>query len=325
MEDLSSSMAALKAEAGQTVEAKQVELASARRDGEALKSRLEETEGRLKASNDEREATDRKICELQRAREKEKADMEERLGDLGKAKEMLLNAKVELQGKLEGAERNFQTASKEALRRQEENAAKLSEAAAEEERLKREMTQQSDSHRSALSAKEAESGRLRSEAAEAEGGRTRAEAKLNEATLEMNSALSAKLELEAKLGSIADERKALLERCLAAESELDRTRSTTVEMRRKLDDSQAALHELGRENQSIQMELLKQTGRKWADDADASNCSSCGGQFTITNRKHHCRNCGQIFCADCSGRSAPMANYKKPQRVCDPCHSELQQ
>ena len=39
-------MAALKAEAGQTVEAKKAELASARRDGEALKSRLEETEGR---------------------------------------------------------------------------------------------------------------------------------------------------------------------------------------------------------------------------------------------------------------------------------------
>jgi early endosome antigen 1 len=45
----------------------------------------------------------------------------------------------------------------------------------------------------------------------------------------------------------------LLERCLAAESELERMRTTTVEMRRKLDDSQAALHELGRENQAIQV------------------------------------------------------------------------
>ena len=43
-----------------------------------------------------------------------------------------------------------------------------------------------------------------------------------QANSEMDSALSAKLELEAKLGSVADERKALLERCLAAESELDR-------------------------------------------------------------------------------------------------------
>ena len=36
-----------------------------------------------------------------------------------------------------------------------------------------------------------------------------------------------------------------LERCLAAEGELDRSRSTLVELRRKLDDSQAALQELG--------------------------------------------------------------------------------
>ena len=45
----------------------------------------------------------------------------------------------------------------------------------------------------------------------------------------------------------------LLERCLGAESELDRSRSSLIELRRKLDDSQAALHELGRENQSIQV------------------------------------------------------------------------
>ena len=47
--------------------------------------------------------------------------------------------------------------------------------------------------------------------------------------------------------------------------------------------------------------------------------------FSITNRKHHCRNCGQIFCADCSVKQATMPNYKKPQRVCEPCFAELQQ
>ncbi len=73
------------------------------------------------------------------------------------------------------------------------------------------------------------------------------------------------------------------------------------------------------------MELTKQSGRKWADDAEATNCNKCSGQFTLTNRKHHCRNCGQIFCAECSSRQAAMPNYKKPQRVCDLCHAELQQ
>jgi hypothetical protein len=68
-----------------------------------------------------------------------------------------------------------------------------------------------------------------------------------------DSTLSAKLELEAKVESASDERRSLLERCLGAESELERSRSVVVELRRKLDDSQAALHELGRENQSIQV------------------------------------------------------------------------
>ena len=58
---------------------------------------------------------------------------------------------------------------------------------------------------------------------------------------------------QAKVGSSADEIRSLLERCLAAESELDRSKSNVLELRRKLDDSQAALHELGRENQSIQV------------------------------------------------------------------------
>lgn len=151
------------------------------------------------------------------------------------------------------------------------------------------------------------------------------EARLNQQNRQLDSILSDKLELEAKVEAASDERRSLLERCLGAESELDRSRSTIVELRRKLDDSQAALHELGRENQSIQVELAKQTGRKWADDSEATACITCNSQFTITNRKHHCRNCGQIFCADCSAKRAPMPNFKNPQRVCDFCYSEIQQ
>lgn len=75
----------------------------------------------------------------------------------------------------------------------------------------------------------------------------------SELNAQLDAALSAKLEMEAQLGSASDERKSLLERCLLAENELERSRGTVLELRRKLDDSQAALHELGRENQSIQV------------------------------------------------------------------------
>ena len=44
-------MAALKAEAKQTVESREAELATARREGEALKGRLQDAEGKLKVGS----------------------------------------------------------------------------------------------------------------------------------------------------------------------------------------------------------------------------------------------------------------------------------
>ena len=66
-------------------------------------------------------------------------------------------------------------------------------------------------------------------------------------------------ELEAKLENNNEERRALLERCLASEGELEKLREKNSEMRRKLDDTQAALHELGRENQSLQVSIVLST------------------------------------------------------------------
>merc|ERR1712129_695046 len=70
---------------------------------------------------------------------------------------------------------------------------------------------------------------------------------------ERDTALTKTLELEAALGSATEERRGLLERCVSSEAETERTRGITLELRRKLDDAHAALHELGRENQSIQV------------------------------------------------------------------------
>merc|ERR1719468_266514 len=153
--------------------------------------------------------------------------------------------------------------------------------------------------------------------------RSRLTSRAETAESERDEALSRALELEAGVSSALEERRGLMERCVAAEAETDRTRNMGVELRRKLDDAHAALHELGRENQSIQVELVKQSGRKWKDDSEVTSCTKCNGAFSLTNRKHHCRNCGDIFCKDCSNKQAIIDGYKKPQRVCDSCFSEL--
>lgn len=132
-----------------------------------------------------------------------------------------------------------------------------------------------------------------------------------------------KLALEAQLAASQSEQQALLERCYASSAESENLRKTITDLRRQLEESQAALHELGRENQTLQLELEKLLGRKWTEDSDVISCSLCQKEFSIIVRKHHCRNCGQIFCNECSSKMAPIASNKKPVRVCDSCYNEL--
>lgn len=39
---------------------------------------------------------------------------------------------------------------------------------------------------------------------------------------------------------------------------------------------------------------------KWQPDSEVSECPICSRQFTFWFRKHHCRKCGRVVCANCS-------------------------
>ena len=39
---------------------------------------------------------------------------------------------------------------------------------------------------------------------------------------------------------------------------------------------------------------------EWKDSSKVNNCSLCSKTFTLTFRKHHCRECGGVFCGPCS-------------------------
>ena len=43
-----------------------------------------------------------------------------------------------------------------------------------------------------------------------------------------------------------------------------------------------------------------ETGPLWIDDKSCKSCKSCGFQFNVLIRKHHCRLCGKIFCRYCA-------------------------
>lgn len=54
-------------------------------------------------------------------------------------------------------------------------------------------------------------------------------------------------------------------------------------------------------------------------------CFECDTEFTLTNRQHHCRNCGHSFCNSHSSHSVslPHFGFFEPVRVCDACHHQL--
>ncbi|XP_022860513.1 protein FREE1 [Olea europaea var. sylvestris] len=63
----------------------------------------------------------------------------------------------------------------------------------------------------------------------------------------------------------------------------------------------------------------------WVPDEAVTKCTGCRTDFNAFVRKHHCRNCGDIFCDKCTqGRTALTADENSPVvRVCDRCLAEV--
>ncbi|XP_048460451.1 WD repeat and FYVE domain-containing protein 3 [Rhincodon typus] len=65
----------------------------------------------------------------------------------------------------------------------------------------------------------------------------------------------------------------------------------------------------------------------WIKDDGGDCCSGCSVRFSLTERRHHCRNCGQLFCQKCSRFQSEIRRLKisSPVRVCQNCYYNLQQ
>ncbi|XP_050067962.1 uncharacterized protein LOC126556627 isoform X2 [Anopheles maculipalpis] len=63
----------------------------------------------------------------------------------------------------------------------------------------------------------------------------------------------------------------------------------------------------------------------WVPDHAVTRCTTCQTEFWLGRRKHHCRSCGQIFCADCSEYTAhlPEERLYQPVRLCGPCYQRI--
>ncbi|XP_071808138.1 WD repeat and FYVE domain-containing protein 3-like isoform X3 [Asterias amurensis] len=63
----------------------------------------------------------------------------------------------------------------------------------------------------------------------------------------------------------------------------------------------------------------------WVKDESSDTCASCSVKFTFAERRHHCRNCGKLFCSRCSRFESEIQRLRitKPVRVCQACYNTL--
>ncbi|XP_050394285.2 RUN and FYVE domain-containing protein 2 isoform X1 [Patella vulgata] len=97
-------------------------------------------------------------------------------------------------------------------------------------------------------------------------------------------------------------------------------------------DQERALAELGSQlgDSKMKVENMKESQlvvkeAQWMDDTESKHCKKCEKEFSISRRKHHCRNCGYIYCNECSDNKMSLPSSSKPVRVCDDCQTFLLQ
>ncbi|XP_060782287.1 RUN and FYVE domain-containing protein 2 isoform X1 [Neoarius graeffei] len=127
--------------------------------------------------------------------------------------------------------------------------------------------------------------------------------------------------------------KAEAQRINVLKNEFHRLQDENTQLKGICEEQEKALEELGCKlsESKLKIEDIKeankalQGGQVWLKDKDATHCKLCEKEFSISRRKHHCRNCGEIFCNACSDNELPLPASPKPVRVCDTCHALLLQ
>ncbi|XP_077277063.1 RUN and FYVE domain-containing protein 2 isoform X1 [Temnothorax americanus] len=95
--------------------------------------------------------------------------------------------------------------------------------------------------------------------------------------------------------------------------QLSAAKLAAAELREAADNAQL-------QQQQQQSALQEGSSVTWANDRMVTQCKGCSREFNMTRRKHHCRNCGNIFCNACSDNTTVLPNSTKPVRVCDECY-----
>ncbi|KAM8908475.1 RUN and FYVE domain-containing protein 1 [Spinachia spinachia] len=123
-----------------------------------------------------------------------------------------------------------------------------------------------------------------------------------------------------------------LQQLLGLQAEVQDLKHEKRQLQQTCGQQEQALQEMGLHlsQSKLKMEDFKEVnkalkGHAWLKDDEATQCKQCEKEFSIARRKHHCRNCGDIYCNSCSSNELALPSYPRPVRVCDVCHALLLQ
>ncbi|XP_063674266.1 early endosome antigen 1-like isoform X1 [Bolinopsis microptera] len=128
---------------------------------------------------------------------------------------------------------------------------------------------------------------------------------------------------EVTIENLMDERKLLQKSVLESEERNHVIAQENTKLISDLEKTQTTLNEIAQEHSHLLYTQARKQNRKWENDEEVTSCKSCYKEFGVSLRKHHCRNCGGIYCDHCSRFRSSTPSSKKELRVCGPCNKEL--
>ncbi|CAG5124695.1 unnamed protein product, partial [Candidula unifasciata] len=176
----------------------------------------------------------------------------------------------------------------------------------------------------ALQAKVAEIDVLKKDLEQEATLRAETETKLREAESSLRSIQGKSKQLISKMQERLEE---MDKKKSKLESENHALRTKVQSLQVDLDNSEAVQRDFVKLSQSLQIQLEKirqaENEVRWQHEDDIDDCNNCKQPFSVTKRKHHCRHCGRIFCADCTTKSVVSGPNFRQAKVCDVCHTIL--
>nr|XP_008113392.1 PREDICTED: RUN and FYVE domain-containing protein 2 isoform X1 [Anolis carolinensis] len=223
-----------------------------------------------------------------------------------------MKEKNEIIGRLEDKTNQINTTMKQLEQRLQQTEKSQTEAESEDKKFKQDYMSKSESLQKEITQKEKQVCQLETDLKIEKEWRQTMEEDLRKEK-EMASSLKTETQqiitLKKEFLKLQEKNKQLRNLCHDQEEALQ-------ELAGKLSESKLKIEDIKEANKALQ-------GQVWLKDKDATHCKLCEAEFSLSRRKHHCRNCGEIFCNACSDNELPLPSSPKPVRVCDTCHALL--